>query len=154
MKKQEMASSMKRACDFLAEQHQVRFYGILSILYQMQDKYYKDKKGQKEIAFIQHVIRALSHQQDMKVTFHNGFHVNYAITAKSRVPIDSSVYSADYENFFRATQPVIDEAALNPAVFNLISGVYLTQSINLKTFKKYVPYMGVRFSRDYACLDG
>lgn len=62
MKKQEMASSLKRACDFLAEQHQVRFYGILATLYERQDRHYKDKKGQKEIAFIQHVIRALSHQ--------------------------------------------------------------------------------------------
>jgi hypothetical protein len=50
----------------------------------------------------------------MKVTFQNGFHVNYAITAKSRVPVDASVFQCDYENFFRATQPVVDERALNP----------------------------------------
>jgi len=35
----------------------------------------------------------MSHQQDLKVTFNNGFHVNFAITAIDRTPIDTSVYN-------------------------------------------------------------
>jgi hypothetical protein len=49
MKKQEMQSSLARAETFLSEVHSVVFYGILFILYQMQDNYFKEKKGQKEI---------------------------------------------------------------------------------------------------------
>jgi hypothetical protein len=35
----------------------------------------------------------------------------------------------------------------------LIQGVYLTNSINLTTFKKNLPYMGALLPRDYSCLD-
>ncbi len=45
MKKQEMAGSLSRASQFLSEIQQISFYGILFILYQMQDNYYKDAKG-------------------------------------------------------------------------------------------------------------
>ena len=38
-------------------------------------------------------------------------------------------------------------------MFNLVNGVYLNDSINLRTFKKTVPFMGIRFCRDYQCLD-
>jgi hypothetical protein len=48
---------------------------------------------------------------------------------------------------------MIDEDALNPVVFNLISGIYLSNTIDITTFKKSVPFMGVRFKRDYSCLD-
>ena len=87
------------------------------------------------------------------MTFDNGFHVNYALTAKERVLIDADIFQQDYDNFFKATQPIIDEEALNPPVYNLITSIYLTNSINLSTFKKCVPFMGVKFQRDYSCLD-
>ena len=61
MAKQEMSSSMQRAAVFLNEMHALKFYGVLNILYQMQDNYYKDKKGAKEIVFINEVIQAMSH---------------------------------------------------------------------------------------------
>jgi len=51
------------------------------------------------------------------------------------------------------TQPIIDEEALNPPEFNLVQGIYLTNSINLVTFKKDVPYMGNVILHDYKCLD-
>ena len=35
----------------------------------------------------------------------------------------------------------------------MIQGVYLTNSINLTTFKKNLPYMGALLPRDYSCLD-
>lgn len=48
---------------------------------------------------------------------------------------------------------MIDEDALDPPEFNLISGIYLTNSLNLVTFKKNIPYMGSLLSRDYHGLD-
>ena len=89
----------------------------------------------------------------MKVTYLNGFHVNYAITGLSKVNLECSCIEPDYDSFFKATQPVIDEEALNPPEFNLISGIYLTNSINLITFKKNVSCMGAIIKRDYQCLD-
>lgn len=153
MKKQEMASSLTRSEAFLNEIHQITYSGVLFILYQMQENYFKEKKGQKEIQTINEVIQNLSHQQDLKVTFQNGFHVNYAITALDRLDIDASVFKQEYDSFFKLTQPIIDENALNPAEFNLIAGIYLNNAINLKTFKKNVPYGGHLYQHDYKCLD-
>lgn len=95
----------------------------------------------------------MSHHRDLKVTYLNGFHVNQAITAIDRINLEAGSLNRDYDSFFKATQPVIDEEALNPPEFNLISGIYLTNSINLTTFKKNVPYMGTVIGRDYKCLD-
>lgn len=89
----------------------------------------------------------------MKVTYNNGFHVNYAITATERVFIDSNCFNQDFNNFFKATQPIIDEDALNPPEYNLISGIYLTNTKNLVTFKKNLSYVGAFPDRDYSCLD-
>ena len=49
MKKQEMASNLVWAETFLSELHHIVFSGILFTLYQLQDNYFKDRKGQKEI---------------------------------------------------------------------------------------------------------
>lgn len=87
------------------------------------------------------------------MTYLNGFHVNVAITALERVNVDQNVYRQDYDNFFKATQPLIDEEALNPTEFNLVKGIYLTNSINMMTFKKNVPFMGHLVVHDYRCLD-
>ena len=81
MNKQEMASSITRASAFMQEMHHLKFYGVLSILYQMQDSYFKDKKGDKEILFLNDVIMNLSHQNDLKITHNNGFHVNRSLTS-------------------------------------------------------------------------
>jgi len=67
--------------------------------------------------------------------------------------MDSHQYNQEFDSFFKLTQPLVDEEALNPPEFNLISGIYTTNSINLKTFKKNVPYMGNLFLHDYKCLD-
>lgn len=45
MKKQEMAGSINRAAQLLHDIHQIKYYGVLTILYQMQDKYFKDRQG-------------------------------------------------------------------------------------------------------------
>ena len=61
MKKQEMSRSLTRAATFLGDLHQISYYGVLLILYQLQDNFFKDQKGQKEIHFINQVIQSLSH---------------------------------------------------------------------------------------------
>ena len=61
MKKQEMGGSLARAETFLGELHSIMYYSILVILYQMQDSYFKEKKGQKEIQTINEVVMNLSH---------------------------------------------------------------------------------------------
>ena len=48
---------------------------------------------------------------------------------------------------------MIDEDALNPPEYNLISGIYLTNSKNIVTFKKDLSYVGASTARDYSCLD-
>lgn len=131
LKRQELRGFFDDAATFLNDIHTISYYGVLYTLYQMQDKYYTDKKGQKEIHFINEVVQGLSHQQDLKVTYLNGFHVNYAITALDRLDIDANPYKQEYDSFFKVTQPIIDEEALNPAEFNLISGIYMANSINL-----------------------
>jgi hypothetical protein len=82
MKKQEMAGSLQRAAAFLNEIHHITFYGVL---------------------FINEVIQGLSHQQDLKTTYLNGFHVNYAITALDRVNLESNALEPDFDSFFKAT---------------------------------------------------
>ena len=54
----------------------------------MQDNYFKDRKGQKEILSINEMIYKHSHHNDMKITYNNGFHVNYAITSIDRVSVE------------------------------------------------------------------
>lgn len=49
------------------------------------------------------MIQGLSHQQDLKPTYLNGFHVNYAITALDRVNLESSALEPDFDSFFKAT---------------------------------------------------
>ena len=103
MKKQEMAGSIQRAVQLLYDIHQIKFYGILRILYEMQDKYLKERIGQKEIIFINNLIQQLSHYDDMKVTFDNGFHVNRSITALNKICLDKNAFDIDYDSFFKAT---------------------------------------------------
>jgi hypothetical protein len=56
----------------------------------------------------------------MKITYNNGFHVNYAVTSTERIFMDANSFNPDYDSFFKATQSVIDEEALNPPEINLV----------------------------------
>ena len=87
-----MQTNISRASKFLQEIHHINFYGILSNLYLIQDKIYSDKKGKKEARHINEVIKNLSHQQDIKVTYFNGFHINSAITNLLKVNVESNCY--------------------------------------------------------------
>ena len=44
-----------------------------------------------------------------------------------KINLDANCLNFDYSNFFLATQPVIDEEALNPPEYNLIQGIYDNQ---------------------------
>ncbi len=39
---------------------------------------------------IRHTIKLLNHQEDTKITFKNGFYINTAITATSRISLDEN----------------------------------------------------------------
>lgn len=75
------------------------------------------------------------------------------MTATDRIGSDFNMYNQDYDNFFKATQAMIDEEALNPTEFNLVKGIYMNNTLNLLTFKKSTPFMGHFFVRNYQCLD-
>ena len=90
---------------------------------------------------------------DNKVTYTNGYHVNLATTSMSRVSLDESVHRTDYSQFFLASQPVIDEQGLNPPEFNLINGMYTTNSLQVKQYRRLRPYLGWMPNRDFHYLD-
>ena len=99
------------------------------------------------------MCRLISHQEDQKVTYTNGFHVNHAITSTSRIPLDENVFRPDYDNFFKSCQPVIDEEAINPTEFTLLSGMYLSRFTNCYSYRKDRRYPGYLPKRDYHFLD-
>ena len=74
---------------------------MLSILNEMQDYYFKEGKGQKEIMFMNETIRGLSNQQDMKITYANGFHVNHATTRLANIDLETSPCNQDYWSFYQ-----------------------------------------------------
>jgi hypothetical protein len=59
-------------------------------------------------------LSMLSHMNDLKVTYTNGFHVNTAITNTDSIFLDETVSLRDYHSFICSAQPIIDEKALIP----------------------------------------
>jgi len=108
---------------------------------------------QKEMHEIRHTISLLTHQDDSKVTFTNGFHVNQAITKTSRISLDENCFKPDFSNFFKIAQPVIDEEGLTPTEFNLLAGIYLIKHDNMKSYRKDRRYIGILPARDFQYLD-
>lgn len=95
----------------------------------------------------------LTHQEDQKVTYNNGFHVNTAITSTNRITLDENCYKQDYANFFKSAQPVIDDEGFNPTEFNLLAGIYLIKHDNMRTYRKDRRYLGILPDRDFHYLD-
>lgn len=89
----------------------------------------------------------------MKVTYSNGFHVNTSITSTARLNIDENCFRQDYENFFKASQPVIDEEGLSPPEFTLLKGIFMADKMNMKSYMKNPTYLGVIPQRDFHALD-
>lgn len=80
-------------------------------------------------------MNLFQHSDESKVTYNNGFHVNTAVTSTSRLSLDNNIFRQDYNSFFCATLPVIDEQGLNPAEFNLIRGMYTANSNEIKFYR-------------------
>jgi hypothetical protein len=99
------------------------------------------------------MLRHLSHQDDLKVTFSNGFHVNAAITSTNRISLDENIFKQDFDNFFKATQPVIDEEGLSPPEFTLLKGLFMVDKLNMRSYIKCPTYLGSIPQRDFASLD-
>lgn len=87
------------------------------------------------------------------MTYTNGFHVSQAITSTLRLDLDENTFRQDYDNFFKAAQPIIDESALNPTEFTLLSGTHLTRYTSNFTYRKANRYLGSMPARDYHYLD-
>ena len=119
----------------------------------MQDTHNEKGTARKEMSQVKEVLRNLSHRDDEKVTYTNGFHVNHSITATSRISLDENVYRPDYDNFFKCVQPVIDEEGMNPTEFTLLSGLYLSRYTNNYSYRKNRHYLGSMPLRDYHYLD-
>ena len=143
----EMGENLEKAANFLTDQSHLAYYSVLACLGQLADKY----QGQKEGAELAAVISNMSHYDDVKVTFTNGFHVNTAVT--SRVWLDDNAAARDNRNYFKCVQPVIDEKAQIPSPFSLVEGLFTQGQVNLLTYKKARAYMGQLPLRDYQTLD-
>ena len=102
---------------------------------------------------IRDVLRLLTHRDDSKVTYTNGFHVNQAVTTSERISLDENAFRPDYDNFFKAVQPVIDEEGMNPTEFTLLSGLFLSKFSNNYSYRRQVRYTGYFPQRDFHFLD-
>ena len=75
------------------------------------------------------------------------------MTDTSRIPLNENPFRPDYDNFFKAVQPVIDEEAMNPTEFTLLSGLFLSKFTNNYSYRKDRRYTGYMPQRDYHYLD-
>ena len=153
MSRLELEGDVRQAGDFLSQLVKQTYYSLTLVLISMQDTHAERGTGLKEMSQVREVIRALTHRDDEKVTYTNGFHVNHAVTTSSRISLDENVYRPDYDNFFKAVQPVIDDEAMNPTEFTLLSGLYLSRFTNNYSYRKNRRYMGAMPLRDYHYLD-
>ena len=119
----------------------------------MQDSHGEKGTALKEMNQVKDVMRLMTHRDDQKVTYTNGFHVNHAITATNRICLDENTFRPDYDNFFKAVQPIIDEEAMNPTEFTLLSGLCLSKFTNNYSYRKNRRYNGSMPLRDYHYLD-
>lgn len=98
-------------------------------------------------------MKVLTHCDDQKVTYTNGFHINLAVTSISKINMEETTYRPDYDSFFMCAQPVIDENGLNPSEFTLLKGLFMQDKFNLKTFRKNKIFNGYLHKRDFHYLD-
>lgn len=120
MSRLQLDGNIKRAGSFLNELVFLSYYHTVVSLYQIRDYQVKNGEAQKEVQSLNDLLSYFCHTDDTKVTYTNGYHVNQAVTLTSRAPVDNTVHRPDYDNFFRAAQPVIDEQGLSPPEFNLV----------------------------------
>lgn len=124
----------------------------------MLDQFLKEGKGQREINYLNDILRALTHTDDLKVTLHNGFHVNRSVTAIDRLDLEVNMKSPEYTQFFKATQPIIDEEALNPVEYTLVKNLFDVAHGERGFYSRPANFMGSlrgigSYGRAYSCLD-
>ena len=153
MKSLDLQHDFRGAAEFLGQLVQQNYYNLLLIFSTMVDAHGSEGTAPKEMSNVREVVRLMSHQDDQKVTYTNGFHVNQAVTSTARISLEETPYRPDYDNFFKCAQPIIDEEALNPSEFTLLCGIYLTKYKNNYTYRKERRYMGSLPRRDYHYLD-
>ena len=153
MRNLELDKNLRHAGDFLNQLVQQTYYSLVLVFMSMQDSHGAKGTALKEMHQIRELMRKLCHRDDEKVSYTNGFHVNHAITSTGRISLDESLYRPDYDNFFKMVQPVIDEEALNPTEFTLLSGLYLSQYTNNFSYRKQKRYNGALPRRDFHYLD-
>lgn len=76
MKLQELDADIYAAAIFLNENVQNNYLLLLLALYNIQDIHGVAGTCQKEMVEIRHALKLLTHQEDMKITYTNGFHIN------------------------------------------------------------------------------
>ena len=153
MRNLELAQDVRQAGEFLNQLVQQTYYSLILVFMSMQDTHNDKGTALKEMSQVKEVLRNLSHRDDEKVTYTNGFHVNHSVTTTSRISLDENVYRPDYDNFFKCVQPVIDEEGMNPTEFTLLSGLYLSRYTNNYSYRKNRHYLGSMPLRDYHYLD-
>jgi len=149
----ELYQDVRQAGEFLNQLVQQAYYSLMLVFMSMQDSHGEKGTALKEMHQVREVLRLLTHRDDQKVTYTNGFHVNHAITNTDRIPLDENAVRPDYDNFMKAVQPVIDEEAMNPTEFTLLSGLMLSRFSNNYSYRKDRRYVGAMPRRDYHYLD-
>jgi len=103
MRLQELDSDLFAAANYLNENVQNNYLLLLLALYNIQDLHGVAGTCQKEMIEVRNALKLLTHQEDMKITYTNGFHINLAVTSINRITLDENMYRPDYVNFFKAT---------------------------------------------------
>ena len=96
-----LKSDLRQAGEFLNHLVQQNYYSLLLVFNSMVDSNGNEGKAPKEMSNVREVIRLMSHMDDQKVTYTNGFHVNQAVTSLNRISLDENPFRPDYDNFFK-----------------------------------------------------
>lgn len=129
MKAQELHLDISKATQFLQETIQTNFMNLVFVLGQIRDSHCFKHDAQKEIHAINSMFKLFSHQDDTKITYNNGFHVNHAATGTNRINLDECETKPDYTNFYKCTQGLLFEQVLAPTEFNLLQSLQTTQHV-------------------------
>ena len=117
-------TELRTSADFLAHMVDLQFYNTVVAVQMVREGLIKGGQASKEVQSINELMSLFGQTNEHKVTYNNGYHVNQAITNTSKISVDNHVQRPDYNNFFLATQPVMDDNALNPPEFNLVRGIF------------------------------
>ncbi|CDW82479.1 UNKNOWN [Stylonychia lemnae] len=155
MNKLELNDDIEKAAEYLNDQAHLSYYGLVSSFSAVQDFYLKetDFNAKKELLSINELLKNLSHVDDIKVTYTNGYHVNTALTKTQFLNLDENCTNPDFTQWARSSQPIIDENALAPSQFTLIDQMFGQNCNILHSFKKSKTYMGKIHGRDYQYMD-